>query len=341
MVLKPLIGALSDRWGRRLWLIIGTAFFAFMPFLYRFVQDPEQLFGLRIIHGLATAIYGPVTVAFVAERFGKQRAEKLGWFGMARSAGYIIGPAVSGWLLLTISPVEVYTVIGLLGCFAFVPVLLIREPDLAPGRTESPLFRQIVKAVKAGVRFPSVWLSGGLELTVFIALYAAKAFLPVYALSLGFSIALVGIFFSIQEGVHILLKPAGGRIGDRLGYFKAISLGMILIGLCLPFLTLARGGIGFIFLALLIGCGQSLVFPSTLALVSRQIDDNYTGTGMGLIGMLRNAGKVIGPILGGGLIHWFDFTQMFWCMGIVLFLGAGIVWYLSLNRGKHIANPSI
>jgi len=43
MMLKPGIGILSDRWGRRWWLLTGTAFFAFVPFFYRFVQTPEQL----------------------------------------------------------------------------------------------------------------------------------------------------------------------------------------------------------------------------------------------------------------------------------------------------------
>ena len=98
MVLKPAIGILSDRWGRRWWLIAGTVFFAGMPFLYRFVHTPAELFSIRIIHGLATAIYGPVTLAFVAEGVKDRLAEKLGWFGMARSAGYIVGPAAAGWL---------------------------------------------------------------------------------------------------------------------------------------------------------------------------------------------------------------------------------------------------
>ena len=54
MLLKPFVGLLSDRWGRRVWLLVGTAIFAGVPFLYRFVQTPEQLFALRMAHGLAT-----------------------------------------------------------------------------------------------------------------------------------------------------------------------------------------------------------------------------------------------------------------------------------------------
>ena len=67
LVLKPFFGILSDRSGRRIWLLIGACFYAFMPFLYGFISSTEQLLVVRLAHGLATAIYGPVTLAYIAE----------------------------------------------------------------------------------------------------------------------------------------------------------------------------------------------------------------------------------------------------------------------------------
>ena len=337
MVLKPAIGILSDRWGRRWWLIVGTVFFAGMPFLYRFVDTPAQLFGIRIIHGLATAIYGPVTLAFVAEGAKDRLAEKLGWFGMARSAGYIVGPAAAGWLLAAeVSPVSVFTIIGLFSCLAFVPILLLSEPALRVKTASLPIRQQIVHALKSGTHTPSVWLSGGLEAAVFIALYAVKTFLPIYAFSAGISVAWVGAFFSVQEGVHTVLKPVGGRTGDRLGYFWAICLGMALMGIALPLITSTNRILDLMALAVLIGVAQALVFPATVALVSTQINALHIGAGMGIIGTLKNAGKVVGPILGGFLIHWLDFSPMFWSMGLLLLLGAGIVGLWGKRGQTHI-----
>lgn len=327
MVLKPVVGVLSDRWGRRGWLIAGTTFFAVMPFLYRFVDTPEQLFAMRLVHGLATAIYGPVTLAYVAEQTNRRRAEKLGWFGMARSAGYIVGPAAAGWLLLTMDPVAVFTVIGVMSSLVFVPVLLLPESMPRAKKPVLPLRKQMVQALKAGSRTPAVWLSGGLEATMYIALYAVKAFLPIYALSLGINVAVVGAFFAVQEAMHMLLKPLGGRLGDWLGYIWMICLGMVLLGVTLPLLTLPAGGVGLIALSALMGVAQALVFPSTVALVTTQINEQHLGTGMGLTGTLKNAGKVIGPILGGALIHWLDFGLTFKAMGGMLLLGALLVWY--------------
>ena len=338
MVLKPVVGILSDRWGRYQWLVAGTVLFAGVPFLYRFVETPEGLFGIRIIHGLATAIYGPVTLAFVAEQAKTKRAEKLGWFGMARQAGYILGPAFGGWLLLTMDPVSVFNIIGLLSCFAFIPVFLLKKGRHVHSWIDRPPIRQqAAEALKAGIKTPSIWLSGGLESALFVALYATRAFLPVYASLLGVNVALIGTFFAIQEGTHMVLKPLGGRLGDRFGYIGVIFIGMSLVGIALLLLTLANGLFGLFVLAMVIGAGQAFVFPSTIALVSTQISSAYTGAGMGLIGTLKNAGKVVGPILGGVLIDRFDFNQMFQLMGVLSLLGGGLIWYWGQRGLRHVS----
>ena len=331
MVLKPVIGILSDRWGRRWWLIVGTALFAGMPFLYRFIHSPEHLFGIRVVHGLATAIYGPVTLAFIVEQTETKRAEQLGWFGIARHAGYIVGPAVAGWLLVKMEPVSVFTIIGGVSLLAFIPILYLKEPASSAAtrhsRTGCPtLHQQTTHALKFSVSTPAIWLSGGLESIVFVALYAAKAFLPVYALELGMNVALVGMFFAFQEAVHVVLKPVGGRLGDTVGYLKSIFVGILLMGITLCLLTVAHGTLSFMALAALIGVSQALVFPSTVALVATQINAQHLGAGMGVIGMQKNSGKVVGPIFGGLLVHWFDFMQMFRFMGILLLLSVGLVW---------------
>ena len=336
LVFKPLVGVMSDRWGRRGWLILGTAFFAVMPFVYRFVHTPEQLFTLRIIHGMATAIYGPVTLAYVAEQSTRCRAERLAWFGAARNAGYVVGPAAAGLMLLTMDPVTVFTVIGALSSLAFLPVLFLPETLVPAGRSRPPLTRQALRSLARGGRTAAVWLAGGLEAAMFVALYATKAFLPIYALVAGFNIAVVGAFFTVQEVAHMLFNPVGGRIGDRAGYPIAVSMGMATLGLTLPLLTQANSLALLMALAVLMGAAQSLVFPSTLALASNKLGEDNLATGMGLIGTFKNAGKVAGPALAGVLIHSLGYSVAFQLMGFGLLLGAFAVW----QRGRMSVNAA-
>lgn len=323
MVLKPFIGALSDRWGRRVWLIIGTAFFALMPFTYWLVHTPTQLFTVRIIHGMATAIYGPVTLAYVTEQWPGQRAERLGWFDSARTAGYILGPTLAGWLLLYLSPPAIFTIIGLVSCAVFIPVLALPEPN-APA--ETPEKEPLLKALRASIRTssltPAVWLAGSLESATYIATYAMKAFLPVYSLAQGTNVAVIGLFFGVQEGVTLVLKPAGGKLGDHIGQFFATTLGMLLMSLTFIILPTAQSEPALLAAAVLVGVSQALIFPATTALVAEQIHGNNLGAGMGMLGTLGNAGKVIGPILGGLLIGRFDFQLTFFLLAGLLLFGA-------------------
>lgn len=333
LFLKPLFGVLSDRWGRRIWLLVGTCFFAFMPFLYGLVQTSEHLLMIRLVHGLATAIYGPVTLAYIAELSkGKQVAEDIGWFEMARSGGYIAGPALAGWLLLSLDPVTVFTIIGIISCLVFIPVLQLPETRATEQRDLKPIVDHIKSAIRDGSRIPAIWLTGSLEAITFIVLYTLKAFLPIYALDAGVSVLWVGLYFSLQEAVHIIVKPFCGRLGDRWGHLLTITLGMLLLSVSLPLVTIFDNGLLFIIPGLMMGFAQALIFPSAIALVSNHIDEDNLGAGMGLIGMMQNFGKVAGPILGGFVIQNIGYQSTLYVLTIMLIIGIVIVWQIFTPR---------
>ena len=318
MILKPMFGLLSDRWGRKLWLLIGLTLFCTIPFIYEFVQTPQQLLIVRVIHGLATAVFGPVTLAFVAEMALDRRAERLGWFGMARSFGYVIAPITGAWLLTWLDPATVFTIIGLFSCLAFVPVLMLNpqansfETNLERKPRSPSLLDQLKKAIVSALSNRALWFAGSMEMLVYLSTYSIRAFLPLYALYVaGFDLIMVGLFFSIQEGAHLLTRPLGGRFGDRVGYLRAIAIGFVLIAPSVALLSTASNGTHLLLVAIAIGCGQGFVFPSTVALVSDGLPSQHLGTGMGFLGTMRNAGKVLGPLLTGILLGWLNYDAVF------------------------------
>ena len=321
IILKPIVGVMSDRWGRRSWLIIGTLFFAIMPFVYRWVSTPDELFVVRIIHGIATAIYGPVTLAYVAELSSNSRAERIAWFGLARNGGYIVGPALAGWLLLVLDPISVFTIIGFLSVIAFIPVVQIYDIKNVEANISTSFFSHVISSFVAGSRNFSVWVAGSLESFVYMILYAIKAFLPIYASSIGFNIALIGVFFSIQETVRLIFNPVGGKIADKTGYKVVIFLGVLILAVSLFYLPNVNNKVFFIITAVLIGIAQSLIFPAIIAQISSQISKENLATSMGLVGSLKNFGKVLGPSLIGVLIYYLDYAQSFRILGISLAIG--------------------
>ena len=120
----------------------------------------------------------------------------------------------------------------------------------------------------------------------------------------------------------MLLSPLGGRISDRIGYSRGIAIGMLIQATALFVLSMGPAGLMLLMSGTLLGASQALVLPSTIALVSRTVGGANVATGMGLVGSLRNGGKVAGPTFVGGLIMWFGFTQSLQLMGWALMIGA-------------------
>ena len=151
--------------------------------------------------------------------------------------------------------------------------------------------------------------------------------------------ALVGLYFSLHEAVHVLLKPALGRLGDRWGYLPAIALGMFILAVSLPLVPMMNEGLLFLLPAAAMGLAQALIFPAAIALVSNHIRPENLGAGMGLIGMMQNFGKVAGPVLGGLAIQTFGYESTLLLLSAMLIIGMVIIWQAFAIRPKLKRNP--
>ncbi|MEC9384467.1 MAG: MFS transporter, partial [SAR324 cluster bacterium] len=128
----------------------------------------------------------------------------------------------------------------------------------------------------------------------------------------------VGLFFTIQELTHLVARPFGGRLSDLTGHLPVTAAGMMLAAFSLGLMPIATSTQPLLLLAIGIGLAQALIFPSIVALYAQKIDSRHTGAGTGIIGSFKNAGKIAGPIIGGLIIHWHDFSWMLWSMAGLL-----------------------
>ena len=116
------------------------------------------------------------------------------------------------------------------------------------------------------------------------------------------------------------MRPIGGRFGDRVGYLAAINTGYLVLVVGLSLLPYATAHVELLAIAVVIGAGQGLIFPSTVAFVSRCVDTRHLGAGMGFLGAVRNFGKVAGPLTAGALLTRMDYSQVFHLGGAVALL---------------------
>ena len=311
MLLKPVFGILSDRWGRKVWLLVATILFSGTPFLYQFVTTEQELMVLRLFHGISTAIFGPVSLAYVAGINARGLGARIAYFGMSRLLASLTAPLIAGILLTFLNFQTVFLLIGFCSLFGMIPIFLLSENLVEKPQKKVSIINYFFTSFKYSIKIPTIWLAGFLELMVYLTIYAVKAFLPLFIISQeGGTVLQAGLFFFMQELAHVLFRPVGGKLSDKYGQPLIIIFGMVLLSLGLYLLTNLTDNL-FLLPAILFGIGQGLIFPSSVALLSKSARGNYLGAAMGFYGALRNFGKVIGPIIAGMLLSVFSYAIVF------------------------------
>jgi len=333
LLLKPVVGAASDRTGRRPWLWAAAALFVCVPFAYGLVDSPGELAAVRVVHGFATALLGPVALAAIATLSTQGLAERIGWFGMARSLAGISGPALGGWLLLRFDPATIYPWIGAASLGTVVPLLLV--PPLPPG----PPRPRRLDGLRLAASARPVYAAGGIEAALYVGTYALKTFLPVYAIRSGVNIGWVGLALAVQEGVAMWSRPLAGHLADRWGHPRSVALGLVGLGAALAGVVLAlHTGPPTTLLgpAAAIGLSQALLLSATTAWIASTADVRDMGAALGVMGSLRNGGKVTGPLLGGLLVGAVGFPAALLLLAGLL-LGAGGLGLARLRSAEDLS----
>jgi MFS family permease len=328
LITTPLIGTLSDRYGRRRLLLFGTAMFAFVPFVYLFIHTPGQLLLVRVIHGFATATYGPVVAALVADMFPQRRAEHMGWYRSARTASYLLGPLLGGLVLFYADFRLAWVSVGALGLVAFLPALALpRAGQPASGAQEGASTREFIRQhLLQAFRNPVLLALGAVEAALYLGLRANKTFLPLYALSVGVNPAQVGVIFSVQVAATLLAQPLGGHLAERLGRKPVILIGLLLVGGGLPLMVTVRDFPVLALLGVVLGLGEAAVMPAVITLGTELSAEGNYGSTLGVLDAMDNVGKALGPVVAGLLLGVFNYATSFAVIAGML-VAVAVVFY--------------
>ncbi|MFQ6048569.1 MAG: MFS transporter [Phycisphaerae bacterium] len=330
---KAPAGAFSDHFGRGRTLLIGAAVFALTPFFYIFVAYAAMLVAIRLFHGLATAIYGPVANATAAELAGRRRGEFLAWFSLIKIAtnaiGGVIGAAILFWLggdQPTIGDFhKAYGICGLFGLVGLVAALMLLPRIDRPRPEQKRSARQALAKLWSGLAETitnlRVLITSGCESVQNMTMGILQAFLPIYVVyQAKLSIMDAGLLWGIITGTSVVAKPLMGRLSDRYGRRWVIAAGMILCALPFAAMPLFRSFGILSMLGVVFGLGEAFVTSSTTALVSELCQQRSLGAALGVFGTLADTGQAIGPIVAGLLLASIGYVTAFAAVSVLLVL---------------------
>ena len=320
-------GVLSDFYGRRKVILTGAFVFVSAPVMYFFVSDPWHLAIVRAYHGLATAIFGPVAVALVADLFEERRGQSMGWYSTSKLVGRAIAPTVGGSIIqLSVLPRsesagQASSVIRLLrrygyrsvyfACGAAGLVMLILSaiiPIKHNIRTsESASLSEKVRKMGIGLReigkSRGIMVTSCVEAVQWLAFGALEPFLPLYCVALGIKYSWIGILGTIQIVATALTSPMMGRLSDKYGRKPMISTGLILGAVGMGMIPFLKTFWALVPVIVLFGISFAAVITSTAASVSDMAKAESRGSALGVMGTIMDIGQAAGPIIAGVLLR--------------------------------------
>ncbi len=328
-------GALSDFLGHRRVLVASLVVFATAPFLYLLIDTAWQLMAVRFYHGFATAIFGTVATAAIAERYSADRAARLSAYSSVTIVGRAIAPFLGGALISLASFGAVYVACAVSGVLALAAGSLLR--DAAPGPRRRLQLPHFWKSLVTVLKDRGIMLVSLVEAAQYLVFGAIEAFLALFAASLGIPAWQIGIILGVQLVGIVFMKPLMGRVSDRVGRRQVIVPGLLLGAGSVALLPALPNFIGLSALSLAFGLGFATVTSSTSALVADLTRNGRFGSSMGVLRTVMDVGQSIGPVLTGWMVSSAGYAQAFFLLAAIL-LGAALLLGAGMEKERPARN---
>lgn len=306
----PLLGALSDRFGRRPVLLLSLAVMAVDYLGSALAQSIWLLLGLRLLAGVTAATHATCHAALADVTPPERRAQAFGLLGAAFMGGFILGPVIGG-LLGEIGPRAPFWAAAVLaagnlvfGWFAFPETVTaaMRRPFSAA--RSNPLAALRAMGRLGGVAVPLAAL-GLLELAyvsyVVVWAFWGQAAFGWTSLETGLSLAAFGVGAILAQGwlIRVYLRHLGE--GGTIRFSLAFTLAFFVIYALMP-----HGPVGS-WLAILL-CPVSalgeVAIPALQGRISRLVPPDAQGEALGVVASVRSAAQVVGPVIMAALFAW-------------------------------------
>ncbi|MEL6870540.1 MAG: TCR/Tet family MFS transporter [Pseudomonadota bacterium] len=301
-IFSPIVGGLSDRFGRRPVLLVSLVAYAIDMLLLAMVQTLPWFLVIRALAGVFASTFSTSNAYISDVTPPEQRAQKFAILGAAFGAGFVLGPAIGG-VLGDINPrypfIAGAAVASLNALFGF---LFVRE-SLAPEKRRAfswsrantvgtllrlrrtagvkPLLPVFFLATLSSWVYPTVWS------------YVAKAKFLWTESEIGWSIAYYGVISFIAQAavIHVLLP--------RIGVHMAIWIALLLEIVALAGIGMASAG-WFVYVMVTLALITTMQDPAIRQKLSSRVPEDAQGELQGGLSALTSIAMIFSPLIYNG-----------------------------------------
>jgi DHA1 family tetracycline resistance protein-like MFS transporter len=297
-VFSPLLGLLSDRYGRRRVILLSNFGLCLDYVVMALAPTVRWLFLGRVLSGITAASISTASAYISDVTPVEKRAQAFGLLGAAFGVGFVLGPALGGWLGATNPRLPFWFAAGCSFLNALYGLFVLPE-SLPPERRAVRLRWRDANPVGALALLRSHPELMGLATVNFLGYVAHEVYATVYVLyvtyryhwgqrTIGLSLAIVGIASMIVSGG--VVGPAVRRLGER----RALYLGLFMGAVGFALFGLAPAG-WVLMLAIPINCLWALAGPPSTSIMTQRVSPSEQGELQGAIGSVRSIAMLVGP----------------------------------------------
>ena len=343
-VFSPIVGNLSDKYGRRPILLISLFGFSIDYILLALAPSIVWLFVGRIIAGITGASISTASAYIADISTDENRTKNFGLIGAAFGLGFIIGPVLGGLLGHYGSrlPFYVAAVLCLLN-FLYGYFMLPESLDKSKRRSFEWKRANPIGSLKFLFKHSQIYNLVLALVFVYIALHAVQSnwhFFTMYTFNwterlVGISLGVLGLLIVLVQGV--LIRWSAPKLGEQ----KSIYLGLIFYAMGLLLFAFANQG-WMMFIFLIPYSLGGICGPSLQSLISKNITSDQQGELQGALTSLVSVTSIIGPPVMTNLFYYFTHESApfkfsgapFLFASVLMFISAVFIYY-SFKKHKN------
>jgi DHA1 family tetracycline resistance protein-like MFS transporter len=349
-ICAPIVGGLSDRYGRRPVLLASLFGFGLDYILMAFAPTLAWLFLGRAIAGIMGASFTTANAYIADISTPENRAQNFGMVGAAFGLGFIIGPLLGG-LLGSLGPRVPFMMAAGLTLLNWLYGFFILPESLNPDHRRNFEWSRAnpVGTLFKLKRYPIVWGLLASLVLVYIAAHAVQTNWPYYtkekfnwdSKTIGYSLAVVGVVFAVVQGGLIRI------IIPKLGQVRSVYVGLALSTVGFILFGLANQS-WMMYAVTVVYCFGSIAGPALQGIMSSTIPPNEQGELQGGLTSLMSLTSIIGPILMTQTLAYFtkENAPMYFpgapmILGAVFMIISTLMARKSLKKtvGKTVSSP--
>jgi MFS transporter, DHA1 family, tetracycline resistance protein len=338
---SPIMGGLSDQYGRRPLLLASLFGFGLDYIFLAFAPSLGWLFVGRLIAGAMGASF-TTAGAYIADiSTPEKRAQNFGMIGAAFGLGFIIGPAIGGFLGSYGARVPFLVAAGL-SLLNWLYGFFILPESLKPENRRPFDWRRAnpISSLVNLKRYPIILGLVASLILIYVAAHAVQSNWSFYTIEkfkwsptmIGLSLTAVGVLISVVQGGLIRI------IIPKLGQKKSLYIGLALYSLGFLLFSFATQG-WMMFVFLIPYCLGGIAGPALQGIMSSQVPANEQGELQGALTGLMSATSIIGPLLMTQLFSYFTSpTSSVYFPGAPMLMGALLTLLSLVLAMRALAN---